>query len=344
MSGFDVTPEKRATQGAFMKRQLFVNPPVVSRHEVDLGSKTAIITGSNTGLGLECARQLLDLGIGRLILAVRSESKGQAAKKNLLAGRTSNKQVVDVWSLDLASYESITSFAERAKGLDRLDIFIENAGITKSEYETCKSTGHEETVQVNYLSLVLLTILFLPILKEKNLPEPPGRLVLVNSEVSAWAKFKEKDSVPLLAELDKASNFKQQERYSTSKLLCQLFLVELNKRIPPSVAVINAPNPGLCKSDLYREFSGNILGFLFGIFRSIVARTISVGARTLTDAAVKHGQESHGQYLEDCKIQPLAPIVYKPEGHKITQQLWKETMEELAFAKAADIVDSLSVK
>ncbi|OTA85287.1 hypothetical protein M434DRAFT_377149 [Hypoxylon sp. CO27-5] len=324
MSGFDITPEKRATQRAFMKRQLFSSIPVVTRKEVDFEGKTAIITGSNIGLGFERARQFLDLGLSRLILAVRNESKGQNAKKELLMGRSPNAQAI-----------------ERAKGLQRLDILINNAAVSKLAYEASKHTGHEETVRVNYLSVALLTILFLPILKDKNSPERPGRLVIVNSEVASWAKFNERNSVPLLPALDEKSSFKLQERYYTSKLMGQFFVSELAKRVPASVAVVNAPSPGLCKSNLYREFGGTFAGFLFGIFQNIFARTVSVGARTLTDAAVKHGKESHGQYIEDCKIQPMAPIVYKPEGLRIAEQLWKETLEELAFVKAADIIESL---
>ncbi|KAI0122336.1 retinol dehydrogenase 12 [Daldinia grandis] len=344
MPNFDITPEKRATQRAFMKRQLFVNPPVASQKEVNLEGKTAIVTGSNTGIGLECARQLLDLGISHLILAVRNQLKGEDAKKQLLAGKNSDKHTIEIWPLDLSSYASITSLAERAKGLDRLDILINNAGVSKLAYERNTSTRHEETVQVNYLSLALVTILFLPIMKEKNLPERPGRIVLVNSDVSSWAKFKERDSVPLIPALDEEPSFLLQERYYTSKLLGQLFLTELAKRVPPTVAIVNAPNPGLCKSGLFREFDGTIGGFLFGIFQSIFARTASVGARGLTDAAVKHGQESHGQYLEDGKVQPLAPLIYKPEGIRIAEQLWKETMEELAFADAGNIINSLGTK
>lgn len=306
MPGFDTTPEKRATQRAFMKRQLFVNPPAVTREEVDLDGKTAIITGSNSGLGFECARQLLDLGLSRLILAVRNESKGQAAKQKLLAGKSPDKQVVEVWPLDLMSYESITSFVERVKGLDRLDIFVNNAGVSKLAFEINENTGHEEAIQVNYLSPALLTILILPILKGKNPPSQPGRLVIVNSDVASWPKFKERVSVPLLPALDKKSSFDSQDRYYTSKLLCQFFVSELAKRVPASVAIVNAPNPGLCKSALYREYDGTLAGFLFGIFKGILGRTVSVGARGLTDAAVKHGQECHGQYLEDCRIQPYA--------------------------------------
>jgi hypothetical protein len=78
------------------------------------------------------------------------------------------------------------------------------------------------------------------------------------------------------------------------------------------------------------------------VFQLLLGRDGSVGARAFTDAAVKQGPESHGQYLEDGKVQPMAPIVYGVEGERLAQKLWEETINEFAFAKAADIVHSLS--
>ncbi|KAI1735514.1 retinol dehydrogenase 12 [Xylaria scruposa] len=342
MSNFNVSPEKRASKRAFFKRQLSVIPPAVTRAEVSLDGRTAIVTGGNTGIGLETGRQLLELGLSQLILAVRSESRGQDAKKDLATGKSSGKQIIEVWPLDLASYDSITSFIDRAKRLDRLDIFVNNAGIVKKAFEINKDTNHEETWQINYLSTSLLTILILPILKEKNSPEQPGRLVNVNSDVASWPRFKERNSIPLLTAFDRRSNFNSRDRYYTSKLLCQLFVSELAKRVPATVAVINAPNPGLCSSSLQREFDGTILGFIFGFFKKILARDASTGARVVVDAATKQGRASHGQYLEDCKIQPMAPIMYKPEGIKIANQLWKETLGEFVIFKASDLINNLS--
>ncbi|KAI0856274.1 retinol dehydrogenase 12 [Xylaria cubensis] len=344
MSDFNVSPEKRATKRAFLKRQFSVIPPAVTKTEVSLDGKTAIITGGNTGIGLETGRQLLELGLGRLILAVRSESRGQDAKKELTTSKSSDEQIVEVWLLDLASYDSITSFIDRAKRLDRLDIFVNNAGIAKKVFKINKNTNHEETWQINYLSTSLLTILALPILKEKNSPEQPGRLVNVNSDVASWARFKERDSIPLLTAFDRRSNFDSQDRYYTSKLLCQLFVSELAKRVPATVAVINAPNPGLCSSSLQREFGGTVLGFVFDFFKKILARDASTGARVVVDAAIRQGRASHGQYLEDCKIQPMAPIVYKPEGIKIANQLWKETLGEFVTFQASDLINNLSAR
>ncbi|KAK2882749.1 hypothetical protein FQN49_000061 [Arthroderma sp. PD_2] len=343
MTEFDhIAIEKRATQLAFFKRQFFAEPPIASRKEVDLAGKTAIVTGSNTGLGLECSGQLLDLGLSKLIIAVRSESKGEEAKKNLLAGRNAEDHTIEVWKLDLSSYDSITAFVERTRGLDNINYVVNNAALTKKSFAINKSTGHEETFQVDYLSLALLTILLLPVLKDKNSPQQPARLVIASSETSGWAKFKEKDSVPLLPAFDKQENFDVDDRYPTTKLLGQLFLVELAKRVSPSIAIINAPNPGLCKTGLAREFDGTFRGFMFTIFKSICARTADIGARSFTDAAVKHGPECHGQYMEDGSVQPLAPIVYKPQGKEIAALLWQETMDELAFANVSGIIKDLS--
>lgn len=306
---FDITPDQRASMGAFMKRQIYSKLPAPSSSRTDLTGAAAVVTGSNVGIGLECSRQLLSLGLSRLILAVRSESKGQDAKADLERGFKASKSgktpTIEVWQLDLASYDSITAFSERTKSLERLDIFVHNAGLVKVQFELNKTTGHEETVQVNYLSTALLTILLLPVLKQKNTSEKPGRFVIVNSDTAAWAKFKERDAVPLLAAFDNPDNFAPaQDRYFTSKLLGQLFLSQLASRVPSSVAVVSCVNPGLCYGSSLNRDSAGVAGAVFGVFKRVIGHSIAVGARSLTDAALNHGANSHGQYVEDGKLQP----------------------------------------
>ncbi|ETS77907.1 hypothetical protein PFICI_09969 [Pestalotiopsis fici W106-1] len=342
-TNFDITPEKRASFLSFFKRQLFRQTAVLTRDEVNLAGQTVIVTGSNTGIGFECSCQLMDLGVSRLILAVRSTSKGEAARNILLSKRVADEQIVEVWQLDLSSYDSITKFAQRLKPLKCLDIFVHNAGLNKRSFQLNNETGHEECMQTNYLSLALLTILVLPIMQEKRSLKGPGRILLVSSETAAWAPFKERESAPLLAAFDKADNFDGTQRYWNSKLLGQLFLSELAKRIPSSVAVVNAPNPGLCYgSSLTSEWNGSVLGYIYNAAVRAIGRSTSVGAQALTDAAVRHGTESHGHYIEDGKLQPMAPLVYTEEGSRIAKRLWNETMESLAFAQVAEIVQHLS--
>ncbi|KAL2782927.1 hypothetical protein BJX66DRAFT_319486 [Aspergillus keveii] len=331
---------KRATQGAFVRRQLFGEPPKVSPKKINLSGRTAIVTGANTGIGFECCAQLLDLGVGSLIMAVRSLPKGEEAKQQLLSSKRNAQCQISVCKLDLASYDSITAFVDYTTTLDRLDIVINNAGVCKRSFELDPKTGHEESIQVNYLGNALFVILMIPVLRQKS-PVHPGRMTFVSSDTPAWAEFKEKDSIPLLTAFDKRQSFKFQDRYATSKLLGQLFLQELAKRVSSSVVVINAPNPGLCKSGLDRDFKGSMVGYAARFMQFLIARDASVGARALVDAAVNHGPASHGQYVEDGKVVPMAPFVYQPRGEAIAKQLWQETMAELSFADVEGIINRL---
>lgn len=70
------------------------------------------------------------------------------------------------------------------------------------------------------------------------------------------------------------------------------------------MAVVNGPNPGLCRTGLQREFKGTIAGAIFGIFKKILARTSDLGTHCIKDAAINHGNDSYGQYLEDGNIKP----------------------------------------
>ncbi|KAI1323171.1 NAD(P)-binding protein [Xylariaceae sp. FL0255] len=342
---FDTTPEARATIRAVFHRQFFIVPPLVEN--VDLTGKVALVTGSNAGLGLECARQLLELGLSRLILAVRNEEKGNKARASLLANWKRDNVSIDVWNLDMLSYDSVVAFAARAQTLDRLDIAVLNVGILKPKFEMTNahspSSGgsHEETIQVNVLSTTLLSILLLPALRPRpSTAAGPGRLVVVSSDVSSWAKFKDRDIGPLLPRLDNPEFFEPFERYCVSKLLGQFAISQLAGKVDPSQVIVTLPNPGLAYGTrLGMSPKLNIPDIIGVILKRILGRHPSVGARTIVAAAVKFGPEAHGQYVEDGKLQPLAPLAYMPEGKRAAERLWEEMMEELAFAKPDEILN-----
>lgn len=299
---FDISPDRRASTWHYWYRQLFVTAPPVTRRDADLTGKTAVITGANAGLGLEAARQILDLG-GDVILAVRDEGNGETARKTLFKGRNLSPDSIQVWKLDLSSYDSILAFAQRAKGLQHLDIVILNAGIFKVT-ESFAPTGYEEPVQINYLSTVLLAILLIPIIRDKKTGPGPGRICVVTSEAAAWAKLEQRYSSPILpAFKKKTSNWSSAENYRTSKLLGLLFVTELAKHVSPSDVVVNCANPGFCVSGLGREVSG-AFRLVFKMQLALLARTCDVGARTLVHAVTTLGEGSHGQYIEDGKVQP----------------------------------------
>ena len=76
--------------------------------------------------------------------------------------------------------------------------------------------------------------------------------------------------------------------------------------------------PGLCHSELSRES-----GWFLEVMKFFLARSTEQGSRTLCNA-VEQGEETHGQYLADCKIGKLAPFVKSEEGQKTQKRVWEE--------------------
>ncbi|KAH8681931.1 hypothetical protein BX600DRAFT_505562 [Xylariales sp. PMI_506] len=342
MVQFDCSPEKFATFSHWVRRQLFEHPYPVSN--VDLSGQTAIVTGANQGIGFEIADQLLSLKVSKLIISVRNEIEGRRAADKLRVRYKLGPNSIEIWKLDMLSYDTITSFAARASQLEHLDIVVLNAGIYRVNMTINASTGHEEDIQTNYLSTALLTTLLLPTLQAKRRsPTTPGRLTIVSSDVAGMTKFAEQDADPLFAALDDPkAKWDMQERYGTSKLLGQLFLAELARRIPPAVAVVNAASPGLCSgSSLARDAQGTRLSFPLMIYFGIFGRKAAQGAHVILNAALTQGEDSHGQCIDFDRVRPMGPFVYSPKAEAVTKRLWTETMAELAFADAQTIIQNL---
>ena len=97
----------------FLASHLFLKLPYPTK---EFTGQTIIVTGSNIGMGLEASRHFTRLNAGKVILAVRSPSKGLAAKQSIEAS-TKRLSVVEVWDLDLTSYDSVKAFAARVNGL-----------------------------------------------------------------------------------------------------------------------------------------------------------------------------------------------------------------------------------
>lgn len=159
--------------------------PVVATPK-DCEGKTYIVTGANVGLGFECAQHLVGLSAKRVILGVRSLSKGDAARARIEAA-TGRNNVIEVWHLDLSSYNSVKEFGEKVRGLDRLDAIIENAGVAMLDWSVAE--GLEITLTVNVISTMLLAAMVLPKLQESaNTFDTSPTIVLVGSEVAFEAK------------------------------------------------------------------------------------------------------------------------------------------------------------
>lgn len=135
---------------------------------------------SYIGIGREIARHLARLNAEKVILACRSPERAEAAREDIEASTRAG--VCEVWDLDLASFESVKSFAERAKGLKRVDMLINNAGYLSVKYGAA-SNGIEMTTMVNYLATFYLAILMLQVLRSSAVKfNFTPRIVFVSSD------------------------------------------------------------------------------------------------------------------------------------------------------------------
>jgi len=165
--------------GGFLKSQLLTSIP---KPTATFSGQTVIVTGSNTGLGREAARQIVGLGAAKVIIAVRTVTKGEAAAQDIVKSCGVPKATVEVWQLDMSDPESVKSFAMRASSLKRLDAALLNAGILTSKWDTVG--GVESHVAVNVIGALLLTCLLLPIMRQSAAHTGVrGRLSIVGSDM-----------------------------------------------------------------------------------------------------------------------------------------------------------------
>jgi retinol dehydrogenase 12 len=178
----------------------------------DFSGQTVIVTGSNVGLGFEAARHFARLNCAKLILAVRTISKGEEAKESILATTKRTDDCIEVWPLDLLSHESVKAFAKRAQSLERIDVLLENAGIAGIPKFSLHD-GFEKILQTNVINTLLLALLLLPKLREtaeKNKTIP--HLSIVASEMHHTARFSERDAPNVYAALNEEKKFNAFDR------------------------------------------------------------------------------------------------------------------------------------
>ncbi|CAH0043741.1 unnamed protein product [Clonostachys solani] len=318
----------------FLHSQLFVTPP---SPEVSFSGKTVIVTGSNVGLGLEAARHFYRLNASKLILAVRTVSKGEAAKEDILksVGSRSDAESIEVWPLDQASNQSTIDFMERVLAeLPRLDAVVLNAGINTKIFKVVE--GHEQTTQVNVLNTFLLVLGLLPKLRQTRteFPDSTPHLTVVSSEAHRLTNFPEINASDLYERLNEEESYNGQKRYEVTKLMEILLVRELvaGLKSDPSFnahpVIINVANPGLCYSTLSRESSGFGLRLMY----KLLGRTSEVGGRCLVLAA-SAPENSLGEFQSDGKNQNVEDWIYTDLGNEVQKRVWSQTVPILEARK-----------
>ncbi|AMT69604.1 SDR family NAD(P)-dependent oxidoreductase [Mycobacteroides immunogenum] len=246
----------------------------------DQSGRVAIVTGANTGLGLETAKALAAHG-AHVVLAVRNAEKGQAAADAITAAHSNAD--VRLQSLDLSALESIRRASDELKSrYDKIDLLINNAGVMWTEKSTT-ADGFELQFGTNHLGHYAFTGLLL----DHLLPVEGSRVVTVSSighRIRAAIHFDD---------LQWERNYDRVAAYGQSKLANLLFTYELQRRLAGTNTAALAAHPGGSNTELARN-SPLWVRAVFNVVAPLLVQGADMGAlptlRAATDPAALGGQ------------------------------------------------------
>ena len=208
----------------------------------DQSGRVAVVTGSNTGIGLVTATELARRG-AHVVMACRSVEKARAAAARRGAGAPAGG--LDVMALDLASLDAVRAFADEfRRRFDRLDLLINNAGVMWPPLSRT-ADGFELQFGTNHLGHFALTARLLDRVKATA----GARVVTVASLAHRFGTIAFDD-------LQWESRpYRRNRAYGQSKLANLLFTGELQRRFDRAgvEALSVAAHPGYTRTDLQRH-------------------------------------------------------------------------------------------
>ena len=205
----------------------------------DQTGRFALVTGANSGIGLETARRLAGAG-AQVILAVRNAEKGRRAVQDIVTTHPDAK--VSAEPLDLSSLASVAAFAKgRTKDGRPIDLLINNAGIMAVPTRHTTADGFELQFGTNHLGHFALTGRLLPLLRRAGSP----RVVTVSSTAHRIGRIE-------LDDLQAEHKYQRWRAYGQSKLANLLFALELQRvSVRDGWGVLsNAAHPGSTRTNL----------------------------------------------------------------------------------------------
>jgi NAD(P)-dependent dehydrogenase (short-subunit alcohol dehydrogenase family) len=241
-----------------------------------LKGRVVVVTGGNSGIGFETVHALANAGAA-VTIAVRNEERGRAAAEQIRATKPTGE--VSVGVLDLASLESVASFADLLKGqIDRIDLLVNNAGIMTPQTRRETRDGFEVQFGTNHLGHYALTGRLLPLLRASANP----RVVTVSSLMHWFGKIDFDDL--------QGERYSPDRAYSQSKLANLLFARQLqieSNRHEWGVTSV-AAHPGIARTQLVangpgtRSMAGRINAL---IFEPLLSHSAGGGASPILLAA-----------------------------------------------------------
>jgi NAD(P)-dependent dehydrogenase (short-subunit alcohol dehydrogenase family) len=234
----------------------------------DLSGKFAVVTGANSGIGLEAARELARAG-AQVALASRNVAKGESAAAEIGDGARFEQ-------LDLASLDSVRAFADKVSG--PIDLLVNNAGVMAPP-RRLTADGFESQIGTNHLGHFALTGLLLP----KLLAAPEPRVVTLSSGAHLIGTIHFDD-------LQGERRYNNWLWYGQSKLANLMFALELDRRARAagSKLISAAAHPGYAATNL--QFAGPATWYekgIMGFTNRVVAQSAQMGALPTLYAATK---------------------------------------------------------
>jgi len=284
----------------------------------DLQGLTAVVTGANTGIGLETAAALAGAG-ATAVLACRNLEKAEAARADIESRRPRGR--VEVLRLDLADQGQIEeAAAEALERFPRIDRVVNNAGVmspTRQETED----GFELLLGTNHLGHFAFTARILPAV----LAAPGSRIVTVSSLSQRVGRIRWDD-------LQSEGSYRQSTAYAQSKLACLLFCFGLQRRLVAAGedTISLAAHPGFAATDiLHREGDGRLADLqrrLGAPFIQTAAQAARAQLRAATDPTA-HG----GQYFGPAnRMQTEGPPVPVPPSRRSLDEEAQDRLWELS--------------
>ena len=259
--------------------------------------KTVLVTGANTGLGFEAALKIAKMGCKTLILGVRSAEKGEVTRRRIVDGGGAVEDV-RVLVVEMGEFASVVKAVQELKEMlpGGLDVAVLCAGVAAPRFEVGKE-GWETAVMVNVLATAVMGVGVLPLMKRDG-----GRLVFVNSNANDLVK-REWFEGSLLQTVNSPEGWDGVRRYAMVKLTGLAVMKAVARAAGDGDGVVvNAMCPGMCKTDLGRNYSW-YERLAMGLMRPLTSRTGEEGGRSLVTAAMLE-KESHGKFWHNDVLYP----------------------------------------
>lgn len=288
----------------------------------DQTGRVVLVTGANSGIGLEAARMLAVRG-ARVVLGCRTRAKADLALASILVDAPNAD--VAIIDLDLSSLASVSAAAaEFGERFGRLDLLLNNAGVMATPYQRTVD-GFELQFATNHLGHFALTGHLLPTL----LATPASRVVNVSSLAHRMGKIDFDDP-------QSERRYRAWRAYGQSKLANLLFTFELQRRLgavgADTIAV--AAHPGVSNTNLAGS-SGGIAGKLMSLakpFAKVFSQNSHAGAlptvRAATDPDVCGG-EYYGPdgFLEQRGAPKRVESNSSAKDAAVARRLWDVSIE-----------------